>query len=838
MMYRPYTEMTSAGGQVFNEDGNICNFLDDELLPSGLAKNPKEYDPIVEIQYHMNPSSAQIEKGALSFVSRDAEFITRANESKACLTVENYSVENGILTVGMTAIGSAVDNSAYDENGVGEAAVFALQAKVRKGERTESSVGRDTLITSDYAMLYSTKITPAALAFNDKDHGGQDCTGETKNPARNPELYVALTDVMGNPASFELKYNSQEGIDLKKYLEVHYVWDTKTKNAANHGVWAYGDEAEYGLHYQFDLVDYDVDGNRTYPSRYAKLNDGVITACTVDAEGNPMDAQGLSAVGREPLVRVMLLDGEGNVVLYGFVKIKIVRETSNLVTEQFPFTQENIDLCNVKDLVINWSQVSSRIFEKVGMGNEEFNLYYTLAKEGNQVVQFRLADDEVEGDGAEFTKLKADEYVGEVTERKETEGSSTTNIVWSLSPSDQQAIYETEGRTKTIYVAYVPSDSRSGLATVYLPLTISLEENAAAQTLTMNPVDKFWVFGPDGNQPGMNVRVPTPWGNPLSWSVDVHDIWEGGNVGVPEAYKDYASHVRFYLLPSETADGEFKLTVEAGKEKAYGKYDGKEYEPTAENEQHHALDATKGIYANTKVFLNGEEIANIDPVSGMLYYHDNVESRRLLNAYGSEKATDPRAFIKIGVTMFNDCNVVLPLTDDKKSFSEYVLRPINVKGNAGNQAFTDAQIGGSKINLFDVLDFNDWRGANFKASGNGNIWLYSYYQIQKVEVDESNILTNMNSGDGNFKKLVDVAPELGVDFQEGSFAEIGKYNAPEMSNASARTAISAMFGTLTYENNGNPIGNGAILRIPVKITYIWGTVTTTVDIPIKSVYNN
>lgn len=54
---------------------------------------------------------------------------------------------------------------------------------------------------------------------------------------------------------------------------------------------------EWGLTYQFNLVEYKVDGNATIDSRYAKWvnkdagvkssEDGILRAYNVDASGNP-----------------------------------------------------------------------------------------------------------------------------------------------------------------------------------------------------------------------------------------------------------------------------------------------------------------------------------------------------------------------------------------------------------------------------------------------------------------------------------------------------------------------------------------------------------------------
>ena len=375
MPYNVYPSWTGAS-PVMNEQNHECSFPD-KVLPGGVPV-AREYDPVVYLQYHMNPSSAQIDEGALSFVSRDAEFITRANESVAGPQVIDYSVENGMLTVGMKAKGGAVETAGMNDAG-GDAAIFALQAKVRRGEQG------DTLITSDYAMLYTTQITPEAIAFTTNDHGGVACTGAETTLSN--ELYTSLDDVMGNPAAFEVKYDSQEGVDLKKYLQVHYAWNTKTKNAVDHGAWAYGEEANFGLSYKFELVYYSVDGNATSDSKYAKLEDGVLKAYAVDASGNTTNTQDRSSIGREPLVRVTVVDEAGDVVLYGFLKFKVVEETQNKVTDPFVTEGGDVDVCDAQTYNITWAQVSAQILSKVNMSNPQFHNAYGLVTDASGYAQ-------------------------------------------------------------------------------------------------------------------------------------------------------------------------------------------------------------------------------------------------------------------------------------------------------------------------------------------------------------------------------------------------------------------------------------------------------------------
>ena len=93
-----------------------------------------------------------------------------------------------------------------------------------------------------------------------------------------------------------------------------------------HKVWAYGDEAKYGLKYDFAFIQYTSGQNVTSDSKYADANtikEGVLTPRIVNSAGETLNEQGVSSVGKRPLVRVRVTDADGRVVLAGFIKIEI-----------------------------------------------------------------------------------------------------------------------------------------------------------------------------------------------------------------------------------------------------------------------------------------------------------------------------------------------------------------------------------------------------------------------------------------------------------------------------------------------------------------------------------
>lgn len=832
----------------------------------------KHFFPVVNVQYHLNPSSATVAAEQLSFVSRDVEVISRA-ASKANPTVANASQANGVLTVGMTADGTKISNDPKD------ACIFALQANIKNG-------GKDTTITSDYAMLYASTLTPKAIAFNDNLHGGKPCTGAT---ILNNELYDDPVVALQKDPAFTLEYDDAQGFDISTILESHYVWNTQTKNAIDHGKWAYGEEAAYGLHYEYTLINYNVKGNETSDSHYATLTGSTIKANAVNSDGtaNP-SVQDQTSIGREPLVKVTVKDADGNVVLYGFIKVKIVREIGSKVAEEFAWN-ETVDYCNAKTVEVTWSQISAQVLSKLGMSNEEFHALYSLVGAVTttggmttiDATQY-IAATTPAVDGTKFTVATAAQEVGDVVEIVETEGQRTSKITWTLTPAEQAAIYESDTHSKTIYIAYTRKAEATDYAPLYLPLTVTFSRSDAAQNMESVKLTNYWKWGAD-KQPGINVPQPYDNGNTRNVAVDIHQVFEGNKIVFPTAYRAdvTAGRYAYYFLPSTTPDNKYKLV--AASSKINHKFTTATFDPSADNELKYAINGEAGVYKNDAIYLGSVKpenlIATINQTTGVItYYRPSAEPYtaagkaawyELLNAYGTNTLVEPQAFLKVGMVVWNECGVARAITDNElRSFNEYLLRPINVNANDNGQ-FVDAASNYSYVKLLDLLDFSDWRFEKFVDLQNQkfhNAWLFGFYRVLKCEVDLDNALTNMNQAapDQFTAKLSAVAPNVKVNYLPGSatrtlngvdnvFAGISDYaHHTKGTQATYNQIRDNYFGQLEYRNNGNPIGfftdkatgevvkdaEGKpchnIIRVPVKITYDWGELATVwVDIKIQ-----
>ena len=222
-------------------------------------------------------------------------------------------------------------------------------------------------------------------------------------PANRVHIYdtpeEALADDDG--AALELGALDPNGLDLKPYLGVHACIENLKHKEIAPGVyndkpydvvtWDYDEVKKWGLHWEFEFVDYRISTNTTGDSHYATFSDwtddaakdevtnwnvkaangevtgtsktGVVIARNVVAEtGVTTVHQSTSSVDREPLVRVTLKrNSDGKVMLDGYILLHITHTKANLEVVDYPIQEREFNLCDPVQFSTNWSQFSRYI---------------------------------------------------------------------------------------------------------------------------------------------------------------------------------------------------------------------------------------------------------------------------------------------------------------------------------------------------------------------------------------------------------------------------------------------------------------------------------------------
>ena len=430
------------------------------------------------INYHINPSTADIEGAKIEFYENDAEVYTRngsdAISPKAVVDTYTKAGENaddphhtniynkttGILSIPfqcnwnvVNALFSkwAYDNDTYadredystyepdwdwghherintwtDEEGnthqyLPDATAYGT-SDYYKADGTWLGRGaaplpfiavelttKDTLVTSDYAVVVPAKIQIVALADKapEKEIYGIRGTGTyTSIPTRfvnnhtggdhyadgiigNNHLYesVGYSDgleasdysygAIPMPATHTVAYNGK--IDLKPFIETHYSYTTYTKYGQSNKDQLMTDDMlkALGLHYEFKAINYIKGNNETGESVHVEeIEEGVFAPRSVTEDGQTITGQTATreAIGREPLIRVDLVDANGNIVRYGYIKLRITDVNENYEPVTITFGDKYMNCGD--SVIVTWSQMEKLILSKLnegkGMTKQEF----------------------------------------------------------------------------------------------------------------------------------------------------------------------------------------------------------------------------------------------------------------------------------------------------------------------------------------------------------------------------------------------------------------------------------------------------------------------------------
>lgn len=823
-----------------------------------------EGDPVISVNYHMNPSSAVVDFSALSFASRDVDVVTRSSVSGSIATAETdrsgrqvFARNNGILTVGMQVKGSAILNDAE-----GSASIFALKANIKK------SGDVDTTIVSDYAMLNASKIVAKAIAFS---NGAQEtsCDGKTGKADTKNELWKTALGAIQDTATVKIQYDEygdEEGFDLKDILCLHYDRtsllaknNTEGEAAVAHKVLDYDSLALYGLKFDYELIDYLVGDNETSDSKYAAISeDGVLTTRAVDSNGETKvpdsDTEAAPSIGREPLVRVRVLSEDGKVVLCAFVKFQIVRDLQDKEATKHVFDELTLDQCNATDLKVEWHKISSDILGLVGMSNEEFNALYklSLTTDGSEAVQYTKKDD---------SYSRASVFVGNVVEKVESDGTTTNALTWTLTSADQQAIYEAPTNmsnlnaadsTLTIYVRYERKSNPTANAYIYLPLEVSVTKNSSAKIDDSKKILSYW-YKMDGSdltsddaaslRQAIKLNVKEPQENytvaNYEYSRLLKDLWvstTGNNFVGLTSTPTYDSY-KFYFDPSinDVVVGDYKLSVSYSTVTANATTTRNEtaVSKTTANEAYYIVDATKGAYLNTYLYATPVAggtrtlIARIDkattPVNTKIVYETNSVAKAVLN----ELSAQENGFYAYVNICAQTCNTVIPVSNGL--FRAYFQRPLNVDDNDGVE-FQDAEGGNaSSVDVYSMLSFSDWRQVKF-TDNNG--WLFGYYGVKSVTLQKDDIRTNLT---GEMKNLSDVSNAVIVRQTGNSTISINTITAANSENILNKVA--ACMGQVEITNIQANVRDYQI-ELPFAVEYDWGTLYVTVTATVKGTLGN
>lgn len=874
--------------------------------------------------YHMNPSTANFDsknpKHSVSVVSDDKEFLTRSAE--AGLTVKNWNTANGDLIVNLAVANKNLIKEVGDHDG--QLTVFAAQAHM--GDTTVTSdyativkrnisdvkiyhkVADATKAAGQYGTYTQAQtvhpITGVAIpagkglvnhnAANNAiacPNAPAEATGvpewneEINEGAAKTRGVTALTPsttlgpVLGTVKQ-SVDYFTQDwvlyncnGFDLKELVCVR-VWDGTAPIEVN--------PADLGLHYKFELTALHLlDGAMVGDDGPAKTSESAHAAIQGDTfrpqmveegTGNQTafgSAQGKQTIGRTPVVRVSLVDDEDNVYDYGYIRLLIVDENTEVPSDDLTveYTGNSWSYgheCNPAGWIWNntWAQVEYDLYSLVGLTRPEFVEVYKSPTVVDVNGDLTDAPELLPGSTTEFQQyvkkdgkfVKSTAPVGHIYQESgiAADGTETSTLKWTVTGQEALANFKANS-VPEVAVRYVSRVAKyPDIYVVVKPGTITIYDAPVANIswdALKNP--SYWYAN------NSNVSATTG-GTAIENATEMHNnvLTPEDNTNATVLSKNFRQTVSATMLnnmisgaklfvdwataPADQAKNDYKAgdfaadlvfsTQNNGKEyigesgvtyKMIVKNSGKSleaYKTTEVAANSKPVAQIVGSKVNEQQIVYGGNTAVTVPSATPFDYKDYGEwayAKDLLN-YKAHNALDDNTIRAIvGVKLTNKCEMEVKHND--ATFDVRFLRPINVTNAA--KEIEDANT--TQLQTIDVeklVSFTDWREA-WKSTYVG------YYGIKSVSIDgvtttgaklsdNADVKTNQS---GEEKALKDV--NAAIDFI---------YTAP---------AAGSIAGTLTYKNFSSTVDEFYV-KIPLTVEYFWGKIHTTATITVKRTAHN
>lgn len=804
--------------------------------------------------YHMNPSTAVIDPATakVDVLSGDKEYIV-ARASGAGLSVASWKVENGMLKVNLDVTHPEMIKSVVND---GMVTNFATQVTLPGMTLNNDKEVKERTITSDYATLYAESISHLKLAHRAGDDvpflgvesphesvlGGRDANHRHHQLLMQNAFEAAVSGRFGPQDS--VNYN--ETLDLRKLVEVHY----KNAQGVNRLMTAEDLEAN-GMKYKFEITGLYYGSNETSESAHAAINpeDGYTFRPQMpeydEKHVGKQQAYGAlqarPTIGRTPLVRVSLLDKDGKVLDYGYIRIKITekKDPATIVPDKhvdyqgpdynYSYNGECTDPATEWKYETKWIQTEYDLYHMLGITREEFEANYGVSPV-KDVANGGLQQYKMSANGKTFEKMA--QPIGQAYTRNETapeDGTLTSILGWKLVAAQAKKLFVTEKKENVEIAVKYESKDKSKYPDVFVTFKTGkrVGEDSTPEgevKWANNIISNYW-YAANSTKAGMaeiHTNTLTPEDNAGGTADKIEntfgDVFKGNKIVADvlvNVVKDLTKN-KEYAANNLTLNVVFDA---ANNNKEFKGVDGKTYVMSV-------ADNGKTLNAQIKGNQTKKSVAKLtspaDPSTTQISYERNDYAYALLNYKGSNELADDVVKAIIGIMAQNNCAKTLPLKNN--TFDVRFLRPINAMDAAKtieDANYTELQV----IKAEDLLLFTDWRNAwnNKQNWGKGGEYA-RYYGITGVTIegiadgqsisDNPKVMTNLGQNDP--KKFVSLASVTkNIDFV---------YTAADG-------------GTLTYKNLSSTVQEFQI-KIPVTVNYLWGYITKDVTITVKKTANN
>lgn len=881
-------------------------------------------------KYHLNPSNADIDEALANWETRmalnteDDPFLkSTANEAPCSLRIASqpyYETVDGVKT-GRLMVPLKVGNPDKIKSVANDQAitVFATEITIQATDGTDA----DTTITSDYATLVRSDVKDVRIAHtlhgaliegteiysanpNNKAHNTHcgDCAVNTSEQNKNHNHVMATVHEAHNfyetlinggvtfAAQDQCLWNSR--INLNDLVETHY-----TDVDGNHIVAGSDFMTANGLHYVFELTGLWRGDNETSESAHAAIRaneDGTYTFqpqrpdypttnvgegrdyCDTDSfttkNGQKVANQSKQQIGRTPVVRVSLVNADGEVLDYGYIMIQITSEEEatpapELTVVEYtgdPATWTNNGACLPKydayGFKTQWVQTEYDIYSlpNVNLSRERFkDVYGNDLYGGSPATQFYLGKD-----GNMYECDTEHPAIGKVMHHDDedaADGQMTSILEWSVEFDDIKDLITTKGKKTdngdgTVTYTYDGVDTwvmyeakEAGYPDIFIHLNTGkltykvVTPYIADLNWDKNKIKEYWrefdsaANGSDGGLDETHVQVLSPddnladvctdfdgqfsnlfVNNDLSASTWISSVENGDGIKTGELHLDLVFDAKKFNTDDRSAGGNTGAQFK-------GILDGKEVTFTMSvSEDGKTLFASYNGKKDTVAVIDAYVKDEMEANQQKIYFHHGEFAEALLNYKAHNELSEDVLAAYIIANVYRYCydatgEVISTQQIEVKNQKPLVvrfLRPISVK--SADAKVQDAALTKQIVKLADLLQYIDWRDA----------WNSKSYN------PASTATWGLDDGSGKYYKYYNITKIEPLDLEDGESLSISDATLTNLNQATTDTWVPlntvsseidfiyhAEDNTIEYNNLSNTVQSFDV-KFPVAVYYEWG----------------
>ena len=739
--------------------------------------------PDAVASYYLNPSNASVDTKDLShfsFLINTADILnTRASSND--IKVTKVDKEDGMIKV---HFGMANGNALTETNNKVDVAALRYKYTIKEADNAV----KDTLVTSDFAALKHFKIT--SFTINKVATEGavdkQDVACQTlATTARD-----AVKDV--HAPVLTIPYNDENGIHLDKWMDVHYKLNNQ------YSLWG-GQTTinEQNFKLKYELIGYISPNYDTNESDHATIEGDLFKV-----KGYKDDATGRQIIGRTPLVRVTLVDGNSGdaIASVGYIKVEITDINATPETVESDGIKKDYTVgCtgNALDGVqaITWDEVESKVLAKIDMSNSEFEANYTFV------------------DNIQYTPNAQNGFdvltpsVGTVVSTTDAVGGHQTNVLkWTVTENEAYQLLKKDGDVITVWVKFAPKATARALKDIYVKLSWTAPKVHNTPTATIKDSDKkaaAW-HKANTNAAGfdqLHIQVGNATQTGATCEFDNLVVASTFNSKLVDIVKNQIKDQYAALAGAASVTYKFAPTADQSHKTFYGAKSNTKYDISV---------STDGTTISASAGTVSHKLATITATDGTISIEKNDFTKDILNKCGSvSELADALTF-----TVLADVKTCDPASDlinlTNKTFDVKVIKPLFVKSvSVAAMTLNNYQ---SMTNIpvkFEFVDFNNYTQAKFWANSNPKVAFKDFYKITSIKKD-GDITTNYS---GAWKKIDE--SDIKVTYTPGTLA--------------VSDGVISDYGKVSLVQVNQSRANGFDVKIPVAITYNWGTLYTDIQ---------